>query len=353
MLAFKRFFSTVKKYSPVDQLESIHRLSISVNNTSSTHEKHALVAQFPACHSTLQRIYNPHARHHISSKAAKGYLAKQTNTEPSPFHDLDELLDALSSRKVTGHAASKAVGSFFLTYCQTEAHRNIFWRIIDRNLKMGVSVQTVEHTISRDPSKIHVSRISVALASSYTPAKLVDVDGWYVSQKLDGVRCIAMVRYIESAYDVQFYSRTGRPFTSLAKVKTEIENRLKETNETEEFVLDGEVCTYSDNAIEEDFIKASGQIRRTNEDMENPVYQVFDRISLKNFIEKRGDQTLVERQNILQQFIGKDAMNHIKMVEQVELKSISQFNSMKGQAIEKGWEGLILRKDVPYEGKRR
>lgn len=351
MLFFKRFFSSIKKYAPVDQLESIHKLSLSVNGTSSTIEKQALLAQFPACHSTLKRIYDPHTRHFITSKTAKAYLAKHSTTEPTTFHHLDDLLDALSSRQVTGKAASQAVASFYTTYCHSEAHQNIFWRIIDRNLKMGVSVQTVDHTISRDPTKMDVSRISVALATSYTPNKLTDVNGWYVSQKLDGVRCIAMIR---STGDIQFYSRTGRSFTSLQKVKTTLENLLKNSEETDkEFVLDGEICAYVDeNVTQENFIKASSQIRRTNVEMEHPVFQIFDRIRLQDFIEKSGDQTLLQRQETLRKFVGENPLDHIKVVKQAQLKSLEELEYMKGQAVEKGWEGLMLRRDVPYEGKR-
>ncbi|KAI7893292.1 uncharacterized protein EV154DRAFT_537141 [Mucor mucedo] len=352
MLLFKRFFTTLKKYAPADQLESIHRLSLSVNGTSSTIEKHALLAQFPACHSTLKRIYDPHTRLFITSKSAKAYLTKQTNMEPTTFHHLDDLLDALSSRHITGKAASQAVASFYTTYCHSEAHQNIFWRIIDRNLKMGVSVQTVDHTILRDPTKMDVSRISVALATSYTPNKLTDVDGWYVSQKLDGVRCIAMIR---STGDIQFYSRTGRLFTSLQKVRAVLEHQLKKgVADGEEFVLDGEICAYADDGdpSQEDFVKASSQVRRTNEEMENPVFQVFDRIRLQDFIEKSGDQTLLQRQEALQKFVGKDPLDHIKVVKQAKLNSLEEFEHIKAQAVEKGWEGLMLRKDVPYEGKR-
>lgn len=355
MLLFKRFFS-VKKYSPVDQLESIYNLSIAVNGTSSTIEKHALLAQFPACHSTLQRIYDPHLRHFVTSKSVTAYLTKQTSMDkPSAFHNLDELLDALSSRKVTGNAAYEAVASFYITYCHTEAHRGIFWRIIDRNLKMGVSVQTIRHIVLHDNLEIDTSRISVALATQFASAKKspFDVtDGWYVSQKLDGVRCIAMVRSINKEYDVQFYSRTGRSFNSLQKVRIDIEKRLKEAKETSEFVLDGEICAYNEDERQEDFIKASGQIRRLNEEMENPIYQIFDRINLKSFVDTTGNQILVERQNELKKFIGNDPLPHIKLVKQKKLNNMNELISMKEQAIQKGWEGLILRKDVPYEGKR-
>lgn len=362
MFLLKRFFST-QKYSPVEQLESIYKLSLAVNGTSSTIEKHALLHQFPASHSTLKRIYDPHLRHFVSSKSVTNYLKKHPEIEQKPvFNNLDELLDALSSRTLTGHAACDAVAAFYATYCKTEAHKAIFWRIIDRNLKMGVSVRTIRHLLTSDKlaqkqdlDSNKLSCFSVALASPFSSTKKSAFsisDDWYVSQKLDGIRCIAMIQTVDKVHDVQFYSRTGRPFTSLQKVKLDIEKRLKETKENGEFVLDGEICAYNEDTKNEDFLKAMGQIRRLNEEMENPIYQVFDLISLQSFLEAKGVQKFCQRQEQLKKFIGSNPSPHLKLVEQTKLESMDQLESMKEQSIMKGWEGLILRKNVLYEGKR-
>jgi DNA ligase-1 len=368
MLILRHFFSTQKAYSPIEQLESIYKLTIAVNGTSSTIEKQALLHQFPASHSTLKRIYDPHLRHFLSSKAMISYLQRghAPQLQQPVFNNLNALLDALSSRTITGHAACDAVATFYSTYCQTEAHKNIFWKILDRNLKMGVSIKTIRHLLSssssssslppiKDKRTKNTTHISVALASPYTSTKKnpfdVTDDNWYVSQKLDGIRCIAM---IQSINDIQFFSRTGRPFTSLQKVKDDIEKRLIETQqEKTEFVLDGEICAYNEDTKNEDFLKAMGQVRRINEDMENPIYQVFDRIQLQQFLDTKGDEKFSTRQAQLKQFVGtEDTSPHLKLVEQIKLSSMDQLESTQRQAIQKGWEGLILRKDVVYEGKR-
>lgn len=364
MLLFRRLFSTAKQCSPVEQLESLSKLSAAVNATSSNIEKQAILNKYPASHSTLKRIYDPHLRHFVSSKQVLAYLKKQHPTaETRSFTDLNELLDALSSRAITGHAANRSVALFYTTYCQTEALRNIFWRIIDRNLKMGVSVRTIRHLLTTPSStekhqeNAKPANMSVALATSFSSTKknpFLLSDGWHVSQKLDGIRCIAMIRAInndDTEYDVQFYSRTGRPFTSLQKVKSDILSRLEKTTEKNEFVLDGEICVYNEGDKNEDFLKAMGQVRRMNEEMENPVYQVFDYIQLQSFLAAKGDVTFSQRQQQLKAFVGSD-LSHLKVVEQVKLENMDHLESMKKKVIEKGWEGLILRRDVPYEGKR-
>ncbi|CEP16565.1 hypothetical protein [Parasitella parasitica] len=338
------FFSSGKLPYAVAQLDRISKLCTDVNRVQSTLKKQALLAQSPDCHSTLKRIYNPHLRHHVSAKTILKYMQTHTITANSSYDDLNKLLDDLSSRSLTGHAACEATGSFYLTYCKTEEHQNIFWRILDKNLKMGVSIKTICRLLPMES-------MSVALAASSASFNLSDP--WYVSQKLDGIRCITVIRQsnAKEQHDIQFYSRTGRSFQSLQKVKTNIQKRLHELSIKDDFVLDGEVCAYSSDMKHEDFLKAMGQVRRY-EEMENPIYQVFDRIRLDQFMQGKGDQLFSQRQKELESFLGTESLPHIKKVAQTRLTSLEQLDQLKKHSIEKGWEGLMLRKDVAYEGKR-
>lgn len=346
-LLSKRFYSCgSKQSSPIAQLNKISELCANVNGIQSTLKKHDLLVKSPACHSTLKRIYDPHLRHHISAKVVLNYMKSHPIDTISSYDDLNKLLDDLSSRTLRGHAACEAVGSFYLTFCKTEEHENIFWRIIDRNLKMGVSVRTIRRLLPMES-------MSVALASS-SSATFDLSDPWYVSQKLDGIRCITMIRRSDNGdqHDIQFYSRTGKPFLSLQKVRNDIQKRLRELSLKDEFVLDGEVCAYSAVDMKhEDFLKAMGQVRRY-EEMENPIYQVFDRIRLDHFLEGKGDQLFSERQRDLESFLGEEPLPHMKKVTQTKLTSLDQLDQLKKQSIEKDWEGLMLRKDAAYEGKR-
>jgi DNA ligase-1 len=335
-----------------------------VNNTSSTTEKYALLTKYPACHSILKRIYDPHLRHHVTAKTVKKYIDTHPQTSDSlPFRNLTDLLDALSSRTITGHAANEAVASFYKTFCTTQPIQDLFWRILDRNLKMGVSVKTIRNLQTSNnahpaETKGKNQRISVALAIPFTTkTKHLDFrqDTWFASQKLDGIRCIVMARFNKKAdkYDIEFYSRTGRPFTSLQKVRLDIEKRLNVLAIKQDFALDGEVCAYADdNARNENFITALKQIRRMNEEMENPVYQAFDMIPLDQFLATKGDQLWSKRQKQLKHFIGRAPLSHLKIVQQQKLLSMSQLEEMKANYIQSGWEGLIIRKDALYEGKR-
>jgi hypothetical protein len=60
--------------------------------------------------------------------------------------------------------------------------------VIDKDLKTRAGDKIINKAIPD-----HIPEFSVALADKYEP-KLVDwKDGWYVSRKIDGARCIAIV----------------------------------------------------------------------------------------------------------------------------------------------------------------
>ncbi|KAF7723564.1 hypothetical protein EC973_001853 [Apophysomyces ossiformis] len=358
LYSFARRYSTpvnsVAK-SPDQQLQQLHELGTALNKTTSILERHAVLLEYPCCHSILRRIYDPHLRHHITSKRMLAYLEQQ-KINTTPANSLIELLDALSSRQITGNAALDAAAAFYINHCKTDIQRLMFCRVLDRNLKVGVSVRTVckilKHVDEPKTSETDNSFFHVSLANTLHPgcehklwdSKSYDHGDWYASRKLDGVRCIAFVKQ----GDIRFYSRTGRMIKSLQKVEEAIRTRL--TEKQQNFVLDGEICIY-DNGSTENFLAVNRQIRMKDRPMTNPVYEVFDYISIDGFMAGKDPTTFAERQRQLAAFIQKP-QPHLRAVEQTKVTSATELLHMKEQAILNGWEGLIVRNNVFYKGKR-
>ncbi|KAI8381570.1 uncharacterized protein BYT42DRAFT_309801 [Radiomyces spectabilis] len=363
--SFQRSFYSSKAATQLDQL---HHLAAAVNQTQSTTEKRALLNRFPGCNPILKRIYDPHLRLFISSKSVRRHIDRLQASDKVPTtsaYTLTELLDALSSRRLSGHAALDAAAAFFLTHCDTEARQQIFWRVLDRNLKMGVSVQTVSRIMPNenddplDRRKKHP--FTVALAHAIHPGEECKLwsaqyrqHDWYASRKLDGVRCLAVITRGNACndHDIRFYSRTGREFNSLQKVEANIRDRLTAVEEND-IVLDGEICVYPSphDTTREDFLTAVRQIRNRQHPMENPVYQVFDLIPRHGFREGADSTLFCDRQARLAAFIG-DSLPHLRRVTQVKLQSMEDLKSIVENSIINGWEGLIVRNNTPYEGKR-
>lgn len=411
--------------SPPKLLDQLHQLSVAVNQTPSVTEKRQILQQYPTCQAILKRIYDPHRRHFVSSKAVYAYMIKQsvkqqsgldkvlptttiTATTPidllsasSEFTSLEALLDALSSRQVTGHAALDAISTFYQQHCTNTVQQQMFWRVLDRDLKMGVSVQTVRRLLVTNdnntgttskatplddtgdisspqgttrPHELYDRRfMKVSLAATMRPldeTKLWDdiakTGPCYVSRKLDGVRCITLIQYLEQeeAPRITFCSRTGRVFDNLGKVEQAIRQQLNKQDPSNkrrnDRVLDGEICVYPDDdddtnleSRKEDFLTTMRQIRTIKRQMDNPVYQIFDLIALDVFRQGKGGPLFHERQQQLKDFIRSYHGDHLSLVQQTPVSSPDQLAVLKHKVARFGWEGLIVRKNVKYEGKRR
>lgn len=349
--ALHRPFSTKTTHANTAQLDRLYELATTVNETSSNIEKALQVKRFmPCCHSIMKRIYDPHSRFHISSRTVLAYIERQGAKKNIPAEataatptTLEALLDALASRQLTGNAALEAAASFYLSYCHTASQQQIFCRILDRNLKMGVSTKTMQQILRRDDDQFRFPSVALAHLHPLSQHPL-DNGEWYASRKLDGVRCIAFVNHD----DIRFYSRTGRRFETLQKVEEAIRRRQKKKSGGS-FVLDGEICVYDEHM--EDFISVMKQIR-TKQPMDHPVYEVFDLVDTQGFMKGVDPTPFTERQQHLKSWIG-HSQPHLRMVPQTRITSKQMLNQMKDKAARHGWEGLVLRRDTGYQGKRR
>jgi DNA ligase-1 len=166
-------------------------------------------------------------------------------------------------------------------------------------------------------------------------------DNWISSRKLDGVRCLAIVDEFGKA---TLWSRQGNQFETLSKVIDEVEKLgLKD------MVLDGEICLTDANG-NEDFQGIMKQIRKKGHTIDNPKYLVFDMITGADFRSKSGSNKYLDRYVELTEVIK--GYNHISVVSQDLIADEAHYADLMNEADNNGWEGLILRKNVGYEGKR-
>ena len=285
----------------------------------------------------LQKIfnytYNPYKKYNVTSKNCKknSELLGHANTYGSIF----TLLDDLANRVCTGHNAIANVNRFILENIQYE---DLIFNIIDRDLKMGASTSSINKVI---PGCIPTFK--VALANPYN-VKRVDFQSgdWYGSRKLDGVRCICR----KENDIVTFLSRSGKEFLTLGNLENEI---LKIPGN---FILDGEICMVDENG-NEDFQGIMKQIRKKNHQIDNPKFFVFDQLTLEEFDNKTGVRPLTQRifhgVATLPKNINSDML---AFLPQEQLTTEEQFTEMAKDAEEAGFEGIMVRKNVGYEGKR-
>ena len=307
-----------------------------MKSTSSLLEKKAIIEKVKNDNfitNALYYTYNEFLKFNVTSKNCK--KLDHIIDEECGFVDIWELLDDLNNRTYTGHDAIAMVNGFV---DQHKEYEDLIFSIIDRNLEIRASESVINKVI---PGLIPT--FDVALATKYEP-KFCDFENetWLASRKLDGVRCIIRKEQDE----ITAYSRQGNEFTTLQKVLDDVKLMPGD------FVLDGEICMMDENG-NEDFQGIMKQIKRKNHTIEKPKYVIFDYLSLEEFDTKQGTLKLSERIAELKDEIYYDGYySTLSVLDQVIVKDEEHLSEMILEADKMGHEGIMVRKDVGYEGKR-
>ena len=322
-------------------LKRIQEFVDRLKSTNSTNDKIDIIKEYNGddiIEQVLKYTYSPFKQYHVTSKTCK--KNSHIIDEECGFIDLFELLDDLTNRTYTGHDAIAMVNGY--TH-QFEDHRDLIYCILDKNLKTRTGADLINKAIPKC-----VPTFKVALANSYDKQKgkvNFDTQKWFASHKLDGVRCLVIV---DENGTCNFFSRQGKTFETLDVLKKEIES-LNLCN----MVFDGEVCVVDDNGVE-DFQGIMKEIKRKDHTIQNPKYKVFDYLMLDEFDNQKSERKLSDRLtcfNMIYDFSKKE-LKCIDVLAQWAVKSEEHFQELAELATKNNWEGLILRKDCEYKGKR-
>jgi DNA ligase-1 len=274
----------------------------------------------------LVYVNNPYWTFGVTSKQVKKFgkcaFGKSTGS-------IFDLLDGLRDRTITGHAALEEVNTYIANDVK---HEELILSIIDRDIETRANASLINKVLPG-----YIPEFKVALANAYEE-KIVDFESqeWYASRKLDGVRCITRV---ENG-TVTFLSRTGKTFETLGILEKVILDAG-----IDNIVFDGEICLIDDKG-KEDFQAILKAIRKKDSTIENPKYFIFDALTLEEFDYKEGGISFSERQRRIPFLQG------CEILDQIAMFTMSDFSAMQTKAKKLGWEGVMLRRDVGYKGKR-
>lgn len=309
-----------------------------LNSTNSINDKKEILSKYDDefIKKVLYYTYNPTFQYYVTPEN----LDKNYDLDLGvlyPFSDLFEMLDILRKREVTGHKAINSVNDFCY---QNEKYKDLIYKIIGKDLEIRMGDSLINKVF---PDLIPT--FDCALATDFDKVQ-VDFakDTFFASRKLDGVRCLAVV---DDMGGVTLWSRQGNQFLTLEKVEKEIASIGMR-----DVVFDGEICLVNANG-DEDFQGIMKQIRKKDHQIDNPKYLIFDTISGDEFRSKTGTNKYSSRYARLGEiFFDPSRYNHLKVVTQTVITTEERYIDMMTEADKLGWEGLILRKNVGYEGKR-
>lgn len=246
----------------------------------------------------------------------------------------------LVSRVVTGDAAYNKLQETVALFDSWS--QSILCKIIDRNLKIGISLDNFLDVIGEKESKFEV-----ALAMNLDKVKGINpIDGTYfISRKLDGCRCICYVSKRGSFTSVKFISRQDKPITTLDNLVEPIKaftQHLPDGN----WVLDGEVCIIDVDG-NESFQGLMKEITRKNHTIKMPKYNVFDCMDREVFDGNREGIRFSNRLHMMNELLVSNI--NVWVIDQERVTSQEVLDKWTAKAKELGWEGCMLRKDAPYK----
>jgi DNA ligase-1 len=315
-------------------MEELNKFIEEMRSTRSATDKIAIISRSSAfIHKILEATYNPYKQYYTTSKTCKKNSDKcyYDGGDLYPF----ELLDSLSDRKFTGHEAITLVNG----WVENNEYGELLYRIIDKNLDIRAGDKVINKAV---PGLIPT--FSVALAQEYK-GKCDWDDNWYASRKLDGVRCLAVT---DTEGKCTLYSRMGKEFTTLNKIKYAIE-----ATGVINYVFDGEICLLDEDG-NEDFQGVMKELRRKDHQIKNPTFMIFDMIHKTEFDKGKSTDILSERLHTLRTWLGPryDTKETLRYLDQSVITNETHFNNWNQMASDNNWEGFMLRKDTEYEGKR-
>lgn len=313
----------------LELLKSLEQLQEKLNTTSGNLEKQKILKKYSTekIKQLFKLIFDSHINFNLTS-----LMIKKIPFQPFKQYNLFDLLDALSNRIITGHNAVYAVQNFIKQY---QEHEKQILNIIDKDLKIGMNIKQINKVF---PDLIPT--FSVALAENFDDKtkEKIKIAKWFISRKLDGVRCICIIKNNK----IQCFSRQGKEFLTLNKVKEDIA-KLNLNN----IVLDGEIAIVKNG--KEDFSSVMKEIRRKDHIISNPIYFIFDVLTLDEFEKQKSKRKFSQR---LQEAPQLDqSFKFLEYLPQYEY-SLEKFSELQKDVDKYGWEGLMLRKDTTYQGKR-
>jgi hypothetical protein len=319
-----------------------------MQSTNSRIVKATIVQKYHLLTPMWYYMYSPSCTTGITSKSIRNYerIGRPVKRCKVDVNILKLLYD-LSERNLTGHAALKSVWEVLDLFpeCQDE-----LIVLFDGNPRLGIDLNQMNKALIAIQKPTVCDTFDVVLAHPFSDRMFSSIThDWYVSRKYDGVRTIVEV----TTDGIKVRTRHGAQLLSLQPVFEKFFALMLKPSEDQwpfaSFVIDAETCVLRDG--HEDFSKSISALRQAKVAVTDFRMYMFDLISTEDFRSGYGVKKWSYRVEDLKQLSClKDDVRLV--VLEHELYSEASFGRWQQRKEDGKWEGLMLRKDVGYIGKR-
>lgn len=292
-------------------------------------EKEPLVAKLEGTISgrALALLLDPSIVLHIGRKS----LHKPIHLLPTHgFESIFQLVDYLSERDgVTDQEIANIQG--FIASLSPEL-QDFTKEYLQKTLKLGVTAKTLNKCFKEEG----VSQMACMLANKFFEHQdAVDGKQFVITEKLDGVRCLAVVRAFERPV---LLTRQGKRITGLVDIENELAAIGKKYNY--EFVMDGELLPMDRRNIpsKEQYKRAMKIVSAKTDKKSGILFNAFDLISTDAFDERMCNTPYYLRRQKLEAVLTGSV--HVKPVPVLYM----------GSDVSKIWQCLDNERAAEHEG---
>jgi len=255
-----------------------------------------------------------------------------------PWDSFTLALTGFTTRNVTGNTARDMIQTLMKSATK-EQWNGWYRRILIKDMRAGFSEATINRVTEKEFPQYAVPVFSCQLAHDSANHEGKVIGKKIIEVKLDGVRVITIV-YPDGRVDQ--FSRNGKELVNFPHVKEQIA-KIAHTF-TEPTVLDGEIMSGS-------FQDLMKQIhRKTSAKANDAVLNLFDILPLAQFETGESATTQQARSEWLKTWFdaNESALPNVTVVAQelVDLDTAegqSRYKEINAQAIEGGYEGIMLK----------
>ncbi|MCY9757689.1 ATP-dependent DNA ligase [Paenibacillus alvei] len=278
----------------------------------------------------LKFLYNPFDLTGIGKKKLQkfdDFIAEEEIVEE--FTDVFNLIRWLRWNKTGSDEVVKAVANFINEH--DGEVRDFLKEVITKSYKCGITAGTINKVYNKGT----IPDFAVLLAKAYKDHGHKLKGRFYITLKLDGIRCVA----IKKEGVVQFYTRQGQPINELIDIEEEIAQKIPDN-----FVLDGELLLENPKGLPSDeLFRATQKVVRKDGVKQNLEFNVFDGLPLEEFLEGKSKLKYEARRNEIAQLFNLAKPQFIRQLPVLYVgEDKEQISVILQEVIANGHEGLMI-----------
>ena len=307
-----------------------------IKNTSSTNDKINILKDNKD-NLLLQKVlfytYNPYLKYGISEQKINEMSFEKTDRV---CKDVWCLLHELSVNNIND-SLRKDFCDMMSLYDSEE--QELIKSIVIKDLRIGINISSINKVW-----KNLIPVFKVQLANNYKDVKLLQDEKIFITEKLDGIRCLC----IKTGSNIKLYTRQGKLIEGL----NEVEKSISQING--DIVLDGELIV-SDDTIEsgKQYKETMKIVRTLNPNKTGITYHVFDILTTSEFKQGHSNNTYAERRLVLNNRLQKNQNDTLKVVPLLyEGNDHSKIAALLKQVTDNGREGIMINRNDYYKCNR-